>query len=237
MQAIKTAGMQAGEDYVKLSGKVSAAELYKTLFMFRKGGMVLLDDCDSVWKDKDSSNILKAALDTSPVREISSASAQTKNVSKMKSDEREQYNTQMDNYLAGGADEEPEDDEGDDGEEGGGKKKKKEKMKFPSTFEFRGRVVFISNLKKEEFDTAIMSRSAKIDMSLTSEETLKRMRSVLPHLGGTDVPIEKKEELIQVLLKLNDKKILDAVTMREFIKGLDIVRSGADNWQDLVQYA
>jgi RecA/RadA recombinase len=238
MQAVKKAGLQAGEDYVKLAGKVSAVELYKTLFMFRKGGLVLLDDCDSVWKDKDSANILKAALDTSPVREISSATAMTKNVSKLKGPEREEYNDQVDKFLAGGDVEEDDEDGEEDGEEGGSKKsKKKEKLKFPSTFEFKGRVVFISNLKKEEFDSAIMSRSAKIDMSLTAEETLRRMRSVLPHLGGDDVPLEKKEELIQVLLDLNKKKVLDQVTMREFIKGLDIVRSGDPDWKELIQYS
>lgn len=236
MQAIKAASLVKGKDFVKLSGKASPIEIYKTLFMFREGGLVLFDDLDSMWKDKDASNYLKAALDTSPVREISSLSRDMKNVSKMSDAERDEYNRAFDKYLAGEEADEPEEDD----EEGDGKKKKAgkpEKMKFPSTFDFKGRVVFISNLKKEEFDTAILSRSAKIDMSLTPQETLVRMRSILPTLGGDDVPLAKKEELINVLLKLHDTKVIDAVTMREFIKGLDIVRSGAPNWADLIQYA
>jgi len=237
MQAIKEAGLTKGKDYVKLSGKASPIEIYKTLFMFRKGGLVLFDDLDSMWKDKDASNYLKAALDTSPVREISSLSNQMKNVSKMSDKEREEYNELFDKYLEGENVEE-EEDEGDEDEEGGKKKKaKKEKMKFPSTFEFKGRVVFISNLVKSEFDTAILSRSAKIDMSLTPQETLKRMRSILPSLGGTDVSVDDKETLIQELLRLNGSGELEAVTMREFIKGLDIVRSGDPNWVSLVKYA
>lgn len=239
MQAITSAGLTKGKDYVKLSGKASAIEIYKTLFMFRKGGLVLFDDLDSMWKDKDASNYLKAALDTSPIREISSMSSNMKNVSKMSDAEREDYNDRFDKFLAGedAEDEEPEDDESEDDDTGGKKKKeKKEKLKFPSTFDFKGRVVFISNLKKEEFDTAILSRSAKIDMSLSPEETLVRMRAILPNLGGTDVSIEQKEELIGVLLELHDSRVITAVTMREFIKGLDIVRSGAPNWKDLVQY-
>jgi len=233
MQAVKEAGLSKGKDFIKISGKITSTELYKTLFMFRKGGLVLFDDCDSMWGDKDSSNLLKAALDTSPVREISLSTAQMKNVSKMSDEAREEYNDQVDKFLAGKPAEE-EEDEDDDGEGGG---KKKDKLKFPSVFDFKGRVVFISNLAKDKFDSAIMSRSAKIDMSLTPQETLKRMRSILPNLGGTDVSLDKKEELIEVLLDLHGKKMLDAVTMREFIKGLDIVRSGAPNWKDLVQYA
>jgi len=236
MEAIKAAGLVKGEDYVKLSGKITPTELYKTLFMFRKGGLILFDDCDSMWKNQDAANYLKAALDTSPVREISSANAQTKNVSKWTDDEREKYNTSMDHYLAGTQPDE--EDETEEEEEGDSKRDTglEDKMKFPSTFEFRGRVVFVSNLKKEEFDKAILSRSAKIDMSLTPEETLVRIRSILPTLGGTDVSIEDKEKLIGVLLDLNKKKILDVVTIREFVKGLDIVRSGAENWQELVIY-
>jgi len=237
MEAIKEAGLTKGKDYVKLSGKASAVEIYKTLFMFRKGGLVLFDDLDSMWKDKDAANYLKAALDTSAVREISSLSNQMKNVSKMSDKEREEYNDLFDKYLEGEDVEEEEEDE-DEGEEGGKKKKaKKEKMKFPSTFDFKGRVVFISNLKKDEFDSAILSRSAKIDMSLTPAETLKRMRSILPTLGGTDVSVEDKETLIQELLRLNGTGELEVVTMREFIKGLNIVRSGDPNWVSLVKYA
>jgi hypothetical protein len=63
------------------------------------------------------------------------------------------------------------------------------------------------------------------------------MRSILPKLGGEDVSLENKEKLINVLLDLHGKKVLEAVTMREFIKGLDIVRSGVPDWEDLIQYA
>lgn len=241
MQAINAAGLQKGKDYVKLSGKASAIEIYKTLFMFRKGGLVLFDDLDSMWKDKDASNYLKAALDTSAVREISSLSRDMMNVSKMSDADREAYNDKFDHFLAGteAEEEEPEEeeDEGEDGEKKDKKAAKPAKMKFPSTFDFKGRVVFISNLKKDEFDSAILSRSAKIDMSLSPEETLVRMRSILPSLGGTDVAVEDKEALIKVLLDLHTSKVIEVVTMREFIKGLDIVRSGAPNWKDLIQYA
>lgn len=72
---------------------------------------------------------------------------------------------------------------------------------------------------------------------MTPEQILMRMRDILPSLGGDDVPVEKKEELIQVLIKLNDEGELDQVTMREFTKGLDILRSGAPNWKELVVYA
>lgn len=239
MKTISEEGMVAGKDYVKISGKASPVSIYQTMFMFREGGMILFDDCDSMWGNEDATNILKAALDTSPVREISWNGKNTINVSKMSDEKRHALYKQIDKQLASesgdtDADLPSEDDE--EAEEAGVKIKKGGPVRFPSMFEFKGRVVFISNLKKEEFDSAIMSRSAKINMDLTPEEVLKRMRSVLPSLGGDDVSIDKKEELLDHLVKMRENGELDAVTMREFVKGMLVVRSGVPNWRDLISY-
>lgn len=215
MKTIIDAGMTKGKDYVKLSGKATPVEIYKTLYMFRDNGLVVFDDLDSMWGNQDATNILKAALDTSPVREISWQSANTVNVSKMSPDDLEEFYHNLDTQI----EQDP------------------VKARYPSTFDFKGRVVFISNLKKEEFDSAIMSRSAKINMDLTPEQILIRMRGILPTLGGDDVALDKKEELLDHLLVMHKRKEITAVTMREFTKGLDILRSGVPNWKDLVQYA
>lgn len=215
MKTIKDQGLVAGKDYVKLSGKASPLSIYQTLFMFRDGGMVLFDDLDSMWGNQDATNILKAALDTSPVREISWGSSNTINVSKMDDDEKKKLFAEIDDKI----------------------QENPEKVKFPNQFDFTGRVVFISNLKKEEFDSAIMSRSAKINMDLSPEEILKRMRTILPKLGGEDVPMKDKEDLLDHLLAMHKRQEIEAVTMREFIKGLNILRSGVPNWRDLIQYA
>lgn len=235
MQTIKNAGMVAGKDYVKISGKASPIAIYQTLFMFREGGMILFDDCDSMWGNEDATNILKAALDTSPVREISWNARNTINVSKMSDEKKQELYKQIDRQLAVEAG--MEDDTLDDGGEEDTKVRKNAPLRFPSAFDFKGRVVFISNLKKEEFDSAIMSRSAKINMDLTPKEVLQRMRAILPNLGGDDVSLEKKEELLDHLIVMHGRGELDAVTMREFVKGMNILRSGAPNWKELVQYA
>jgi hypothetical protein len=215
MKTVQQMGLTKGKDYQKLSGKATPAEIYKTLFMFRDGGLVIFDDLDSMWGNQDATNVLKAALDTSPVREISWVSSNTVNVSKMDDDEREAFFKTIDDQISSDP----------------------SKVRYPSSFDFTGRVIFISNLKKEEFDTAILSRSAKINMDLTPAQILQRMRKILPSLGGDDVSIERKEELLDHLLVMHGRKEITAVTMREFTKGLDIVRSGVPNWKELIQYA
>ncbi len=235
MQTIKNAGMVPGRDYVKISGKASPISIYQTLFMFRENGMILFDDCDSMWGNEDATNILKAALDTSPVREISWNARNTINVSKMSDEKKQELFKTIDRQLAAeaGMDDDTSDDTSDDDT----KIRKNAPLRFPSSFDFKGRVVFISNLKKEEFDSAIMSRSAKINMDLSPKEVLMRMRAILPNLGGDDVSLEKKEELLDHLIHMNDRGELDAVTMREFVKGMNILRSGAPNWRELLVYA
>lgn len=64
------------KSFDSIKGSISAIGLYETLYNNRgKGQVVLLDDVDRVFYDEEVLNILKAALDTSPVRSISWAKA------------------------------------------------------------------------------------------------------------------------------------------------------------------
>jgi len=56
--------------YVIFDGDISCAGLFETLFVHNKK-LIVFDDIDSVWGDKDSANLLKAALDTKKEREVS----------------------------------------------------------------------------------------------------------------------------------------------------------------------
>jgi hypothetical protein len=51
-------------DYVKITGKMTAPQVYKTLFE-HNGKILLFDDCDSVLTDGSSINLFKGALDSS----------------------------------------------------------------------------------------------------------------------------------------------------------------------------
>lgn len=60
-------------DYVFSTGTITTAGLYEMLFKNRSS-LLVFDDCDAVFKDADSVNILKGALDTYDIREISKVS-------------------------------------------------------------------------------------------------------------------------------------------------------------------
>lgn len=57
--------------YESIHGAMSASVLYEKLFKFKDQNQVLVfDDCDGILYDEDALNILKAALDSKPVRTI-----------------------------------------------------------------------------------------------------------------------------------------------------------------------
>lgn len=69
---LATGGVSSGElEYDIISGSISAVGLYQALWYTRNGGILVLDDADDIFRDETALNILKAALDSSPVRNIS----------------------------------------------------------------------------------------------------------------------------------------------------------------------
>ncbi len=69
-ETLKDLGLIQNEDYYFATGTITTAGLYELLFKY-KNSLLVFDDCDAVFKDSDSVNILKGALDTYDVREIS----------------------------------------------------------------------------------------------------------------------------------------------------------------------
>jgi hypothetical protein len=67
-------GKKRNEDYFKVTGKTTAAGMFMTLYEYN-GKIILFDDCDSVFRDDNAINVLKGALDTAKIREISWNSA------------------------------------------------------------------------------------------------------------------------------------------------------------------
>jgi uncharacterized protein YuzE len=59
----------AGIEYTHVKGRSTAAGLYLTLYE-NKDKMLVIDDCDSIFKSEDAVNILKGALDADYKREV-----------------------------------------------------------------------------------------------------------------------------------------------------------------------
>lgn len=69
-ETLKNMGLTESTDFVHFKGRSTAAGLFITLYN-NSDKIVIFDDCDSVFKDDDAVNILKAALDSYDTRRIS----------------------------------------------------------------------------------------------------------------------------------------------------------------------
>ena len=63
-------GLTESTDFVHFKGRATAAGLFVTLYE-NNDKIIVLDDCDSVFRDDDAVNILKGALDSYDTRKIS----------------------------------------------------------------------------------------------------------------------------------------------------------------------
>ena len=143
-------------DYVKITGKVSASEMFKTLAE-HNGKVIIFDDCDSVLKDENAVNVLKGALDTTGDGTISW---------KVAGDITTEYSN-----IEGAVKKED---------------KGKTKFVLPKRFKFKGQVMFISNLEHKQMPQALISRALNVDLTMNADETSERLQQIYPHMDFQD---------------------------------------------------
>lgn len=104
---------------------------------------------------------------------------------------------------------------------------------LPQTFEFEGKIIFVSNQSLAELDQAVLSRCLFVDVSMTAAEKIDRIRSLVPEIRK-DMTMESKLEVVDELERLRDQ--IGDLNIRTFLKGCDIRHRASDNWQELLEY-
>jgi hypothetical protein len=186
--------------YVTFKGTSSPFGLYRALY-HHKNQIVLFDDCDAVLKDDTASNILKAALDSYDVREITWMSKSTFDPGEMSEEEINE--------------------------------KIVEEGKYPSKFEFKGQIIFISNIHKKKIEQAVISRSMTIDITLESKDVFRRMETILNNIEK-DTPMKLKKEVLEYLKDEYSVTEGRQANMRTLLGAMKCRKSGSPNWKRLV---
>lgn len=107
---------------------------------------------------------------------------------------------------------------------------------LPTSFEFKGRVVFISNLSASNIDQAILTRSLAVDLSMTTKQKIERMRHLLS--TGEFMPeFDKniKSDAMDLIEKHQDT--VKELSLRTLIQVTKIRQGAGKNWSDLAEYA
>lgn len=105
---------------------------------------------------------------------------------------------------------------------------------LPRSFNFEGRVIFISNLNQEGIDQAIRSRSMMIDLSMTLEQKIDRMETI----SKTDEFMPEydavyKADALQHIREIKDD--IKEISLRTLI-AVTKVRASNTEWKDLATY-
>jgi hypothetical protein len=106
-----------------------------------------------------------------------------------------------------------------------------DKEEMPNRFQFTGRVIFISNLSIEQFPQAIISRSAKVNLQLSVDETVERIEQVFNQISGTP---EEKKEVVAFIRKYAD--VASDLNIRSALNVLQMRRNLGSNWERMALY-
>lgn len=105
---------------------------------------------------------------------------------------------------------------------------------LPRSFNFTGRVIFISNLPQQKIDQAIRSRSMMIDLSMTTDQKIDRMAHIA--LSKDFLPALKKDaksDALELIRELKDD--VKEINLRTLI-AVTKIRSANKEWKDLATY-
>jgi len=102
------------------------------------------------------------------------------------------------------------------------------------SFNFTGSVIFLSNLRKEDFDSAFLSRVLLIDLFMTPEEKMHRLRFILPNIDyeGPALSAAQKNEVMDTIDRF--KNSIHNLNARTLLKALKVYAESGD--MDMVRY-
>lgn len=198
------AGLRDGDGYFKNTGTASPIGMYMTLFN-NKDGIILFDDCDSALNDQEGRNLIKAATDTKDIRKVTWNKKSSIIVPK-------------DQYESASEDGEPSINKNGD-------------YMYPNSFDFSGKVIFISNLKAEKLDPdgALRTRGFIIDINPTDAEMIDYMATIAPLIKVGGNKTLKQSECNEVIEILKQSKSKEDKNLRKLVRGVKVKGEMKDN--------
>jgi hypothetical protein len=105
---------------------------------------------------------------------------------------------------------------------------------LPRSFNFEGRVIFISNMDEGKIDQAIRSRSMMIDLSMTTDQKIERMETIAAapeFLPEYDAAV--KADALALIREIKEE--VKEISLRTLIS-VAKVRASNKDWKDLATY-
>lgn len=212
--ALAAAGLSDGQGYTKITGSASPIGIYTELYK-NKDGIILFDDCDGALESQDGRNLIKAATDTKKNRKM----AWAKKSAGMYDPDKE---------IPSASDDEDSED-GDEDEAA-------PETRIPNKFDFKGRIIFISNLPLDKLDPdkALRTRGYIISINPTPEELFSKMQDILYDIKLDHGSLSNKErdEILEIIKSSKNKT---SISLRTLVRALGLAASGVPNFEKLIR--
>ena len=106
---------------------------------------------------------------------------------------------------------------------------------LPTVFEFKGRVVFVSNLPVNALDQAVVTRSMAVDVSMTLQQKMERMRTIVSEDDFLpEYTMAHKMEALDLIETFCER--VKELSLRTLIQVTKIRKSSGPNWKNLSEY-
>jgi hypothetical protein len=108
------------------------------------------------------------------------------------------------------------------------------KSDIPSSFEFTGQIIFISNRELHNIDAPVRTRSIAIDLQMSQDEILDRMEQILPDMKVNCSPVQRTNAMQFIREWAPSIKLLNLRTM---LLVLRTIAAHPNNWEKLALYS
>lgn len=183
-------GLYDEEGFKLMSGKCTPTSLFTELFQWKEPGQIIFfDDCDSIFRDDDAINILKAAYDSKNTRRVSW------NILKpilCPSDVVEKTDPESLYYDA-----------------------VTDKWYYPKKFVYEGGGIIATNYRAGQIDTAVRNRALICDLDFTVTEILGLIKDIVGKTM-TKYSEEVKDQAYDFLLALGESGADCELSVRSF---------------------
>lgn len=106
---------------------------------------------------------------------------------------------------------------------------------LPRSFNFEGRVIFISNMDQDSIDQAIRSRSMLIDLSMNADQKIERMETIASSASFMpEYDAKIKADALNLIRDLKDSA--KEISLRTLISVCKIRASNPKDYKDLAEY-
>lgn len=106
---------------------------------------------------------------------------------------------------------------------------------LPRSFNFTGKVVFISNMSQDDIDQAIRSRSMMIDLSMNEDQKIDRMSFIVQSPEFMEeFEMADKLDALELIRELKD--VAKEISLRTLIQVTKIKASAGSSWKQMAEY-